>query len=347
MTLPAVMSLVVSLVACGSLWCWAHVIQRLVKRQPLLPYEPRETPPWNLLDVLITVMMLILFSALAASVVGAFLPRDADVAAQAVDAIPPETVPVDSIAKRWVIVLSGVASLVACGLGGLLIVLRTGASWGRDLGLTFREAGRDVVTGIAAYLILAPIIYAIQGALQHWFPSEHPLVESFRENPTLGFYLVCVFSAAIAAPLVEEFMCRVLLQGAVERVMAGPAFAPDRFLSSDSPTAVTPRFGTTAAEPELQVEAEAPECQLVEASSAPEAVDAPSLRARGVPILVSSLVFALLHFGNGLDPIPLFFLALGLGYVYQRTHRILPCVVVHFLVNAFALAMLAASLFIP
>ena len=34
------------------------------------------------------------------------------------------------------------------------------------------------------------------------------------------------------------------------------------------------------------------------------------------------------------DPIPLFFLALTLGYLYRRTHRIAPCVFLHMAFNA-------------
>ena len=60
------------------------------------------------------------------------------------------------------------------------------------------------------------------------------------------------------------------------------------------------------------------------------------------PIVVSAAVFALLHWGHGPDPIPLFFLAAGLGYLYQRTHRIVPCIVVHFLVNSLSMVALIA-----
>jgi len=58
------------------------------------------------------------------------------------------------------------------------------------------------------------------------------------------------------------------------------------------------------------------------------------------PIVVTSAVFALMHLGNGPDPIPLFVLAIGLGYLYQRTHRVLPCIVVHMLLNATSLTLL-------
>ena len=51
------------------------------------------------------------------------------------------------------------------------------------------------------------------------------------------------------------------------------------------------------------------------------------------PIMVTSIVFALMHLGQGAAPIPLFFLSVGLGYVYQRTGRLIPVIVVHMLLN--------------
>jgi membrane protease YdiL (CAAX protease family) len=48
----------------------------------------------------------------------------------------------------------------------------------------------------------------------------------------------------------------------------------------------------------------------------------------------------MMHIGTGLDPIPLFVLGLALGYLYQRTHRILPCIVLHALFNGFSLGIL-------
>ncbi len=58
------------------------------------------------------------------------------------------------------------------------------------------------------------------------------------------------------------------------------------------------------------------------------------------PILVSSALFALAHIGQGPSPIPLFFLALVLGYLYQRTHRIMPCIAMHFAFNSYSLVLL-------
>ncbi|MCO8125519.1 CPBP family intramembrane metalloprotease [Stieleria sp. TO1_6] len=57
------------------------------------------------------------------------------------------------------------------------------------------------------------------------------------------------------------------------------------------------------------------------------------------PIYVTSLVFAALHSGQGAAPIPLFFLSIGLGFLYQRTGRIAPAIIVHSLLNGATLCM--------
>ena len=44
-----------------------------------------------------------------------------------------------------------------------------------------------------------------------------------------------------------------------------------------------------------------------------------------------------MHLGQGAAPIPLFILAVGLGLLYQRTGRIVPCIIVHMLLNAMTL----------
>jgi membrane protease YdiL (CAAX protease family) len=59
-----------------------------------------------------------------------------------------------------------------------------------------------------------------------------------------------------------------------------------------------------------------------------------------LPIGISSLLFAFAHIGYGPEPVPLLLLALVLGYVYQRTHRIVPCMVTHALFNGTSLVAL-------
>jgi membrane protease YdiL (CAAX protease family) len=58
-----------------------------------------------------------------------------------------------------------------------------------------------------------------------------------------------------------------------------------------------------------------------------------------LPIAISAVLFASAHAGTWPDPVPLFMLALVLGYVYRQTHRLWPSVVLHMIFNGLALAM--------
>jgi len=62
-----------------------------------------------------------------------------------------------------------------------------------------------------------------------------------------------------------------------------------------------------------------------------------------LPILLSSFLFGLAHFSHGVDPIPLFLFGIVLGYLYQRTHRLLPSIVAHMTFNAFSMFQLWLS----
>jgi membrane protease YdiL (CAAX protease family) len=61
-------------------------------------------------------------------------------------------------------------------------------------------------------------------------------------------------------------------------------------------------------------------------------------------MVFTSTVFALLHLSHGPDFIPLFFLSLGLGYLYQKTQRLVPCLVVHALLNGTTMVILVLNL---
>src|SRR5687767_4662553 len=64
----------------------------------------------------------------------------------------------------------------------------------------------------------------------------------------------------------------------------------------------------------------------------------PSFWQLWLPIVMISIIFALMHYSHGLAWIPLTLLALGLDYIYQQTHRLLPSITVHFCLNALSMA---------
>jgi len=53
-----------------------------------------------------------------------------------------------------------------------------------------------------------------------------------------------------------------------------------------------------------------------------------------LPILITSVIFSLMHLGQGAAPIPLFFLSLGLGYLYRQTGNVTAPIVVHMVLNS-------------
>jgi hypothetical protein len=207
--------------------------------------------------------------------------------------------------------------------------------------------------------MLAPVVYAIMLVLVQWFPSEHPLIRLVKEHPDPWFFALSSFSAVLVAPIVEEFLFRVLLQGWLETLTIQKLrkwFAPHtykpvepRIVESDRPAVEIhlsePRRPVDELNPYVSPAVMAAEpivtAEVAASDEGSSLVKPPPLW----PTLVSSAIFALLHWGHGPDPIPLFVLALGLGYLYRQTHRVLPGIVVHMLLNAASMAMLLLSVY--
>lgn len=62
------------------------------------------------------------------------------------------------------------------------------------------------------------------------------------------------------------------------------------------------------------------------------------------PSFVVGILFGLAHFQYGLSWIPLSVLGTVLGLVYRQTHSILPCVVIHMMMNGFAMLALGVTM---
>lgn len=63
------------------------------------------------------------------------------------------------------------------------------------------------------------------------------------------------------------------------------------------------------------------------------------------PVVLTSAGFAMLHLGHGAAPVALFFFSMVLGWLFQRYHRLLPCIALHAALNGTSMLMLAAELF--
>jgi membrane protease YdiL (CAAX protease family) len=316
---------IVLLALFGSFWVWGMLIAQLRAGERLVPLEPRTAVPWGLVDLLAAFVIFVAVLSIALAVHRGLF----DLAMPAVlEEMPPEAI------GGW-LACESLARLIAVAISFLFIVARSFGRWPNWNGIV-SNCRQDLELGALAFLALAPLVYAIQAGLTYWFPSKHPLITLLMEHRSITLLFWASFSAVIVAPIAEEYLFRQLLQGWLESIGAGRS-SSEQFWFGISPGR-HPRLEPTADNLHTPAASESVVAAVVD-NDAPVTIHPPVW-----PIFVSSATFALVHFSHGPDPIPLFVLAVGLGYLYRATHRLLPCIVVHLLLNGFSLAMLMVDL---
>lgn len=295
----------------ASLIFWGAMLQRYRARGSILANEPRRHVPWQGIDVIVVLVAFVLLSAIAASVL------------------------------RW---------------------------W----------LGPGLFEPKLSYEPLAP-------------STDHPVVEALATGG-LWMVLLCVFAVVVVAPIAEEFLFRVLLQGWLESCVArwarylpnlrrrlpgasgpillssllfakahfrvaGPRYRADSLAAMLLANTVVGlllvcfavswlrwRTGATAAD--LGLVPGKPACAVAKLGALAGDVRLGLWSLVGLlgPIYAVHIAcHVLLPEYLAPDPIPLFFLAIGLGVLYARTHRLAPCVVLHAALNATSLALAWAS----
>jgi membrane protease YdiL (CAAX protease family) len=213
----------------------------------------------------------------------------------------------------------------------LLVKLTSGATL-RDIGLSFAVWWRQAAVGIVAALAAAPFIYSIQFiSLRIWENNAHPLQKMLRDEFSPGVPELAILSGVILAPIFEELLFRGILQtwlvGLFERRRAVPAPRPEDTAAENT----DPRSTGESSDSEFDFwEADSPEglpCQS--AANSKSAVFSGKARAASRGIVLTSLVFALIHATQWPAPIALFPLALVIGAVYQRTGSLIAAICLH------------------
>ena len=294
-----------------------------------MPYEPRHPVPWGPVGGLLATAFV--FVTVASAAGGGHKPEP-----------PPIPNPLETIQNLLTLVFTEVVLT-----GGMLFAIAVISHANeRDLGLpTYadefaRDAGIGMLACLAALVPVFALQYMVMSMLDN--PEEverNPLIEMIFREPRIGVMLLASVAAVIVAPICEEIVFRLLLQGWLEKM-------EDRIVGWRQPLPVeSPELADTSPrgdEPPIPLHLdEPPEFANGRAPGELPAVPPAEPPRRGflglpygwLPIVVSSLLFALAHFGSGPDPVPLFVFALILGFLYQRTHRIIPCIVAHAMFN--------------
>lgn len=339
MDAPANLTVIAMLLGGGglSLATLFVLFQKHIRGKPLLRYEPRRRVPWGMWGALFVIYIV------ATRVISALMATDEQLG-EVID-------PADFARSGWLnIGLFLVLTVVGCGcLAAVCKATR------RDLGLPdgWRQLLADARIGTIAFLASLAPVYLVQVLLIVAIQPEsrHPLLDQLAQSATPQVLLTAFGLAVVAAPLFEEFAFRLLLQGALER-MEDSAL---RLVATERPQPANGNFSDSTTS-----DGDAPEAQNPYASPAVEiragrleAVDKPppkqsdqpppeqgllpGLPHGWAPVLASGLLFGVAHYGHGADPVALFLFGTVLGYLYQRTHRIVPCIVTHMLFNAFSL----------
>lgn len=284
----------------GGLTIWGCIAARAYFRKPILCREPRRPVPWDGWDLILIFGTLLVGEQFAFYFgfkwSGVPLPRT-----------PSE---LGSTGALIMLIASAAARVVTLLLAIALLVGRKGST-ASDLGFNARQFPRDVMIGTIGFLAIAYPVYAVQYLLTLIIPYEHPLIDVVQKQPPSGTLWMAGISAIVVAPLVEEFLFRVLLQGWLEKV-------------------------------EISM-LELREQEWGQAMNAAVPIGLGGAPLGTAPIFIASFIFGLIHVGQGAAPIPLFLLALLLGFLYQRTHRLAPSVIAHMLLNAITMAMVFAQ----
>ncbi|MFM2096455.1 MAG: hypothetical protein RIS70_3579 [Planctomycetota bacterium] len=281
--------------ACG--WLMLGLRRR---GRPWIAPTARRPAPWGILETILVILVSLVVPLLFALAWLAFRgvsPAEYEALLKdgADSGFPPLQVEM--------MVVDGTARLISIVVAAALIAIRlrpTAADWG----ISVSALRDDLTISIVAFVLIVPPVLLLKWLLLQTFPDQleeaHPLIQRVRAHPdSLQIFAVTAFSAVLVAPLFEEFLFRLILQGGFER------------------WATT---GSPFSDPGSRME--------------------PSPPTRFWPVWASSAIFAAMHLGHGIDPVPLFILALGLGYLYRQTHRLGPPILVHGMLNCLTMAQL-------
>ena len=317
-----------------SLGLWTYVIRRHRSGQShFFSARERLKLPLGLMDVLLAFVMWMTGQMVGLAITLAIL---------GIDELAPTSM---SVGEQTVL---GYAVGICTAVSTVLTLAYLYARYQNPkvFGGSLKYLGRDFGLGCFVFMCFVPITFLVQAALTQVWEYEHPTLDLISSDSSLLTILSAWWMAVVVAPVSEEIFFRGILQGWLSRLFVNNA-QPEAALiggwpggQSSSPASVGQResaAGTDAAENRIS---ENPYQSSTTAAVREPVAEEPQyyVAQAWFPVVVSSLLFSLVHLGQGPAPIPIFVFAVGLGMIYRQTGRIVPCIVAHFCLNCFSMS---------
>ena len=294
--------------SCILLWMWRFRVAR--SDGSILPTCEQQVSPLGLLDIGATVFVFFVLQTLMLLPIYLFMGFGPSELQNTAD------LPADQMLELsgW-LMMSQLAATVAATFWFI-------GRHGKVQWLGSRSSlGRDLLIGLAGSLMLLPPVMLIQALAVQFIPYTHPTLDSLADNFT-GRSAAWAWIAAVGiAPVTEEFFFRGVIQSWLQRVFDHDE--PKEFWFLGGPV-------------------------NHELATVPKQEIAAMVHLRfWAPILITSALFASMHLNQGPAPIPLFFLSLGLGYLFRKSGSFVPCLVVHIVLNSISMTLLTLTIVYP
>jgi membrane protease YdiL (CAAX protease family) len=233
-------------------------------------------------------------------------------------------------------------------LFGIFYVLRT-VSGTRlyQLGWTTHRPGTNLLLGVLAWLIFQPLVLGVNDLVTVAYKimteaplKPHPLEQLARSEPLGIEWALLVLTAVVVAPVLEELLCRGILQPwAASRSYGANNVMVVTFLVALGLGRVVEHLHDwnslyTALQPAGFVVLMLPGYLLVRYYFRAQ---------RGGAIYATALLFGSIHANNWPTPVALFVLGLGLGWLAYRTQSLVGPMLLHMLFNGVACVLLFVS----
>lgn len=347
------MSLLIIAMLVGSLLSWIFLIVKARRGLPWLSVEPRAPSVWGLADLVVVVVLVVACQTLFASAYVRF---------SGIELVRIEGKPLPAAVST----AASAGNLAALGLTLAWLALRFQIS-AKRVGFRSDQMWHQLQIAVVATLAVLPIVYLMMAAVSIGLDAayRHPLLDEIRATATLGSYLLGVLTAVLLAPLAEEFLFRVILQGWLQAI---PFSSPQQIVmgASYSQRMENQQSNVILAEvvnpSSIQHDAQAEQTNILISPSVAEnslGTDPPQLVSQANldeslltcvppiwPAIVTGILFGLAHWGYGLSFIPLIALGIVLGLIYRATNSIWPCFLIHMALNGTSMLGLGLSILV-